>query len=276
MAPTPTMRSRSRRRTRPRRCRSCRPARCRARRKSGDRLVDAAGAASSQAPIASRRPIASRTRSRNVWSAPAVMAVPSARPSAPSGAAAPSSSTARRQLLQKLHLRRLVEHAEAGGDVRFEGKLVQELGAEGVDGLHLEAARRLQRAGKKPPRPGPLRSGNECRVADRSRMAASRAASSSVVQCASVSNTRFAMFAAAALVKVMQRIFSGSTPASSRLMTRCASTWVLPDPALAATHAETAGSDTAACTRRTSRGMTFGDLMGSRSHPRDRRSPTIP
>ena len=63
------------------------------------------------------------------------------------------------QLLEKLHLRRLVEHAEAGGDVRFEGKLVQELGAEGVDGLHLEAARRLQRAGKKPPRQGPLRTG---------------------------------------------------------------------------------------------------------------------
>ena len=72
-------------------------------------------------------------------------------------------------------------------------------------------------------------------------MAASRAASSSVVQCASVSNTRFAMFAAAALVKVMQRIFSGSTPASSRLITRCASTCVLPDPALAATQAETRG-----------------------------------
>jgi hypothetical protein len=63
------------------------------------------------------------------------------------------------QLFQKLHLRRLVEHVEVGGDVRFEGKLVQELGAEGVDGMHLEAARRLQRAGKKPPRQGPLRAG---------------------------------------------------------------------------------------------------------------------
>ncbi len=78
---------------------------------------------------------------------------------------------------------------------------------------------------------------------DRSRMASSSAASSSVVQCGSVSNTRFAMLAAAALVKVMQRIFSGSTPASSRLITRCASTWVLPEPALAETQAETSGSD---------------------------------
>src|ERR1700722_13590642 len=64
-----------------------------------------------------------------------------------------------------------------------------------------------------------------------SRIALSRAVSSSVVHAASVSNTRFAILAAAALVKVMQRIFSGSTPLSRRLMTRCASTWVLPDPA---------------------------------------------
>ena len=65
--------------------------------------------------------------------------------------------------------------------------------------------------------------------------------SSSVVQCPSVSNTRLAMLAAAALVKVRQRIFSGATPASSRLITRCASTWVLPEPALAATQADTPG-----------------------------------
>ena len=72
-------------------------------------------------------------------------------------------------------------------------------------------------------------------------MAALSAVSSSAVQRRSSSNTRFAMLAAAALVKVMQRIFAGSTPSSSRRITRCASTWVLPEPALAATQAETAG-----------------------------------
>ena len=44
-----------------------------------------------------------------------------------------------------------------------------------------------------------------------SRIAASSAASSSVTQWPSVENTRSAMLAAAALVKVMQRIFSGAT-----------------------------------------------------------------
>ena len=45
-----------------------------------------------------------------------------------------------------------------------------------------------------------------------SRIAASSAASSSVTQWPSVVNTRSAMLAAAALVKVMHRIFSGGTP----------------------------------------------------------------
>src|SRR6185312_8139086 len=92
-------------------------------------------------------------------------------------------------------------------------------------------------------------------------MAASSAASSSLVQRPSVSNTRLAMLAAAALVKVRQRIFSGATPASRRLITRCAKTCVLPEPALAATQAETPGSDTSPCTRSTSTGMMLGDLM---------------
>ena len=232
----------------------------------------------SQALIASRRPIASRTRSRNVWSAPAVMAVPSARPSGPSGAAAPSSSTANVNCsrsctcaVSSSTLKRAVTFASKGNWCRSWAQkawMVCTLRPPGVSSARAKSRRARAR----------FAPGNEVPSVkpDRSRTAASRAASSSVVQCASVSNTRFAIFAAAALVKVMQRIFSGSTPASSRLITRCASTCVLPDPALAATHAETAGSDTAACTRRTSEGMTFGDLMGSRSRPRDRRSPTIP
>ena len=57
-----------------------------------------------------------------------------------------------RQSFQKLRLLGLVEHGKAGGDVGLERKLVQELGAEGMDRLHLQSAGRLQRAGKKPAR----------------------------------------------------------------------------------------------------------------------------
>ena len=106
----------------------------------------------SQALIASRRPIASRTTSRNVWSAPAVIGDAERAAERAVGRGSAFEQHGQCQLFQKLHLRRLVEHAEAGGDVRFERKLVQELGAEGVDGLHLEAARRLQRARQQPPR----------------------------------------------------------------------------------------------------------------------------
>ena len=49
----------------------------------------------------------------------------------------------------------LVEHGETGGDTRFERKLVQELRAEGVDGLHFQAAGCLQRAGEQSPRQRP-------------------------------------------------------------------------------------------------------------------------
>jgi hypothetical protein len=70
----------------------------------------------------------------------------------------------------------------------------------------------------------------------------SSAASSSVVHFASVSNTRVAMLVAAALVNVMQRILAGSSPRSSRLITRCTSTCVLPEPALAETNTERSGS----------------------------------
>ena len=58
----------------------------------------------------------------------------------------------KRQLFQKLRLLGLVEHAEAGGDVGFERELMEELRAEGVDGLHFQTARRLQRARKQAPR----------------------------------------------------------------------------------------------------------------------------
>ena len=57
-----------------------------------------------------------------------------------------------------LHL--LVEHLEMAGNVRLERKLMEDRFAECVDGLDLQAARRLQRLGKQPPRPPqPFRAG---------------------------------------------------------------------------------------------------------------------
>ena len=137
-----------------------------------------------------------------------------------------------RQLVEHLRGRGLVQHGEARRDIGLERKLVQQPRAEGVDGLHLQPARRLQRRARTaaaPARAAPRRRSRR----SMSSIVSSSAASSSAIHSASRSNTRFAMLAAAALVKVMQRIFAGSTPRSSSRITRCASTWVLPEPALA-------------------------------------------
>ena len=49
-------------------------------------------------------------------------------------------------------MRRLVENAEAGGDIGLERKMMQQSRTEGVNGLHLQSARRLQCHGEQPPR----------------------------------------------------------------------------------------------------------------------------
>ena len=87
------------------------------------------------------------------------------------------------------------------------------------------------------------------------RISLSSASSSSVVHFDNVSKTRRDIFAAAALVKVRQRIFDGGVPASSRRITRWVSTWVLPEPALAETHAVTPGSAARVCAASVSGGM---------------------
>jgi hypothetical protein len=107
-----------------------------------------------------------------------------------------------------------------------------------------------------------------------SRIAESSASSSSVTQWPSVVNTRSAILAAAAFVKVMQRIFSGGTSLSSSRITRCTSTCVLPDPALAETNEDAAGSDARACVSRTLGGMMRTAFTIPRSPVR--RPPTIP
>jgi hypothetical protein len=55
-------------------------------------------------------------------------------------------------LAEQLGLRRLVEHLKAGGDVGLERKLMQQAGAEGMDGLHLESARGFERGREQPAR----------------------------------------------------------------------------------------------------------------------------
>ena len=57
-----------------------------------------------------------------------------------------------RQPVEQLHGGGLVQHGETRRHIGLEGELVQQPGAEGVDGLHLQAARRLQRRGEQPPR----------------------------------------------------------------------------------------------------------------------------
>ena len=67
-------------------------------------------------------------------------------------------------LLQHPRFGGLVEHLEAGRDVGLEREQVQQLGAEGVDGVDLQAARRLQRQREKLPRPAALLGVNALRA----------------------------------------------------------------------------------------------------------------
>ena len=73
------------------------------------------------------------------------------------GLAEASSSASSVKLVEKLLGRGLVEHREARADIGLEGKLMQQPRAEGVDGLHLQPARRFQRRGEQPARARALR-----------------------------------------------------------------------------------------------------------------------
>ena len=163
-------------------------------------------------------------------------------------------------LFEHLVLLGLLEHPKARRDIGLERELLQQPRAEGVDGLHLEAARRLQRRARTAAAPAPAASASMSRVAGR----ADGLVELGVVERRSIgrasSKMRFAMLAAAALVKVRHRIFAGSVPSSSSRITRCASTWVLPEPALADTHADAAGSDAACWSAMTASGMARGSF----------------
>ena len=157
---------------------------------------------------------ASRTTSLKVTSAALAIATVSARPAALSGSRERLEQHREVGALHHLGLVAVVEHGEARRHIGLERKLLQQPGAQRVDGLHLQPARRLQRGGEQ--FAGAHAQRASTRAMPASRIAASSASSSSVTQWPRVENTRSAMLAAAALVKVMQRIFSGGTLSSKQ------------------------------------------------------------
>ena len=134
----------------------------------------------------------------------------------------------------------LVEDDEARRHAGLEREPLQQPLAEGVDGLHLEAAGRLDGDGEQLPRPLHL-VGRWARGRAARRACASGSPRRPVTHSASRANTRLDISAAAAFVYVSARMRSGGVPPSSRRSTRMVSTCVLPVPALALTQAE-AGS----------------------------------
>ena len=98
-------------------------------------------------------PTASRISSRKVWSAAARDRSRQARARAAfAGFAAPSSITSSESVSSSCRLCRVVQHLEARADSGLERELMQKPRAEGVDGLHLQPAGRLQREREEPPR----------------------------------------------------------------------------------------------------------------------------
>ena len=93
----------------------------------------------------------------------------------------------------------VVENFEAGRHARLERKALQQPLAEGVDGLHLEAARRLDGPGKQPACVQHHVGRRDAR-SSRSASADLSSASSAVTHSARRSNTRVDISAAAALV----------------------------------------------------------------------------
>ena len=213
-----------------------------------------------------RSPRRAPGRSARRWRAPPGSA--SARPSRDCGSAAARFDHLGARIGDQRRGGGIVEHGELAGHVRLEGKLVQQALAEGVDRLDLQPARRLQRPGEEPPRARASRRRVGARPCSSSIVARRARRPASIVHSPSVSKTRRAISAAAILVKVRQRIAAGSAPASSRRMTRCVSTCVLPEPALAMTQAEDArirrlALDARACGR-SRRGAHGADQSGRR------------
>ena len=125
------------------------------------------------AVTSSRRAISSRTTSRNVMSAADAIAVASAPASGVPGVLRGLEQHAHGGAVEQLVLGALVEHREARRHVGLERELMQQPGAERVDGLHLEAARRVERRGEQAARAGALRRADRG-LADRAHLAVER------------------------------------------------------------------------------------------------------
>src|SRR5664279_611358 len=225
--------------------------------------VSALPAASVHAMKWSRLRHASRTTSLKVTSAALAIAIRSARPVGLSGSREASSSTARLARSIISFWSRSSSTAKRAGTLASNGNccssrvhsawMVCTFNPPGVSNAQANSSRAR------------LRKRASSRAIPASRIAASSAASSSVTQSPRVENTRSAILAAAALVKVMQRIFSGDTPLSNSRITRCTSTWVLPEPAFAETNADEAGSEARAWVARTASGIGRGTFTIPRS-----------
>ena len=200
-------------------------------RQLGDRRVDAAGARRSMPSISSRLRDRLAITSVKVWSAAAVIAIASARPSGAVRLGGRFEQHVQRSRSISSRSARVLQHLEARRDVRLERKLMQQPRAEGVDGLHLQPARRLQRLRKQPAR---VR-------APRGVGPAAPISAISLVERGVVERDPFGERVEHAVRHVGGRgLGEGEAEdlrrrraASSSRITRCASTWVLPEPALA-------------------------------------------
>ena len=99
--------------------------------------------------------------------------------------------------------------AKCGGDAGLDREAAQQRLAEGVDGLDAHAARRVEHAGEKPPRAVASVSDRASSPVSFTQLLRQLGMPRTVAQSLKRSLTRFAISAAAALVKVRQRMRHG-------------------------------------------------------------------
>ena len=133
-----------------------------------------------------------------------------------------------------------VDHLEVRHYVRFEWKSPQQRLTKCVDSPYLKSVGRIHSFHEQAARAGSL---IVCGLpAQEARNLSSSTLASEAAQSPRRSCRRFAISAAAALVKVRQRIRSGRVPVSRRRVILSIKTRVLPVPALAETHTDCPGS----------------------------------
>ena len=147
----------------------------------------------------------------------------------------------------------LLQHLEPERHARLERKALQHALAEGVDGLDLEPARRLERMGEKRPRPA-HRLGGRRGVAELGELLCEHG----IVEDGPRAQDRARRASASRMPRLSCRSGRGSNPAkhptAATASTRCVSTCVLPEPALAATQTDDVGSAARIWLRRTCSG----------------------